>query len=215
MHYTRRLRLPLDTPTIGEQTAFVLIVTAAGAGMGLVALGFQAMLRGANRLFFGPFRQPDLTANLLSRPYLALVPATGGLLVGLYFRYVVRRPAGHGVSEVVVALETRGSRLHWIAGIHTAIASSITIGSGGSAGPEGPIIQIGASLAAPLTGAAFAAEVLLEELEPRSLALIALAAVAAGRSRCRHCPRRPGRRCRWTSCSVCSRHRWALRCCCW
>jgi CIC family chloride channel protein len=86
----------------------------------------------------------------------------------------------------------------------------VTIGSGGSAGPEGPIIQIGAALAsglgqllrlpahrlrtllacgaaaglagmyhAPFTGAAFSAEVLLEELEPRTFSLLALAAVAA------------------------------------
>jgi len=130
--------------------------------------------------------------------------------VGLYLRFVLHAPAGHGVSEVIVAVETRGSRLPWIAGVHTAIGSTVTIGSGGSAGPEGPIIQIGAALSsglgqllrlpaprlrtllacgagaglagmyhAPLTGAAFASEVLLEELEPRRFSLLALAAVAA------------------------------------
>jgi CIC family chloride channel protein len=134
----------------------------------------------------------------------------GGLLVGLYLRFVLRSPAGHGVSEVIVAVETRGSRLPWITGVHTAIGSTVTIGSGGSAGPEGPIIQIGAALSsglgqlfrlpaprlrtllacgagaglagmyhAPLTGAAFASEVLLEDLEPRRFSLLALAAVAS------------------------------------
>ena len=224
--------------------AFPLLVAADrrrhGAGRG----GFRELLRGANELFFGSFRRLDLTANLLTAPYVALVPAAGGLLVGLYFRFVVRRPPGHGVSEVMVALETRGSRLPWITSVHTAVASSITIGSGGSAGPEGPIIQIGAALAsgagqlfgitatrlrtlvacgagaglagmyhAPLTGAAFAAEVLLEELEPRSFSLLALAAVSASavaggstsisRSAVPRCRRRPGRTCRSTCCWAC------------
>lgn len=203
-------RLRAATIHFFRQGWFALVVVATGAGMGLAAVGFRELLKGANTLFFGGFHQLDLGATLLNRPYLALVPAAGGLLVGLYFRFVVHQGAGHGVSEVIVALETRQSRLSWVTGVHTAIASSVTIGSGGSAGPEGPIIQIGAALAsglgqllrlppnrlrtllacgagaglagmyhAPLTGAAFAAEVLLEELEPRSFSLIALATVTA------------------------------------
>jgi len=179
--------------------------------MGLVAVGFQEMLKAAQRLFFGPLsNEIDFSTTLLQKPWVALIPALGGLIVGLYFRFVVRRRAGHGVSEVILALETRQGRLAWLSGVHTAIVSSITIGSGGSAGPEGPIISIGAALAsglgqalslppnrlrtllaagaaaglagmyhAPLTGAAFSAEVLLEDLDPRTFSLLALAAVAA------------------------------------
>jgi CIC family chloride channel protein len=203
----------LTASSLRQDAGFLLLVSATGAGMGGVAVGFQQLLRGANRLFFGGFRGGltlDMSVNLLARPYVALVPALGGLLVGTYFYVVVRRPAGHGVSEVLVALAMQGSRVPWITSIHTAIGSAITIGSGGSAGPEGPIIQIGAALAsglgqrlrlpaarlrlllaagagaglagmyhAPLTGAAFASEVLLEELDPRTFSLLALAAVAA------------------------------------
>src|SRR5579883_94799 len=211
MRYAQQLRRSWRvSATLDERVAFALLVAVIGGGMGLVAVGFRVMLRAANELFFGRFHGLNLTATLFDHPEVALVPAAGGLLVGLYFQYVVRRPPGHGVSEVMVALETRGSRLPWITSVHTAIASSVTIGSGGSAGPEGPIIQIGAALAsgagqmfrisavrlrllvacgagaglagmyhAPLTGAAFAAEVLLEELEPRSFSLLALATVSA------------------------------------
>jgi CIC family chloride channel protein len=194
-----------------RQGYFVALVIATGAGMGLVAVGFQEMLKAAQRLFFGPLsNEIDFSATLLEKPWVALIPALGGLIVGLYFRFVVRREAGHGVSEVILALETRQGRLAWLSSVHTAIASSITIGSGGSAGPEGPIISIGAALAsgigqalslpptrlrtllaagaaaglagmyhAPLTGAAFSTEVLLEDLDPRTFSLLALAAVAA------------------------------------
>ncbi len=200
----------VESAALPGQAGFLALVIATGAGMGLVAVAFRETLRGANRLFFGSFQAVDLASTLLDRPYVALVPAVGGLLVGLYLRFVLRAPAGHGVSEVIVAVETRGGRLPWIAGVHTAIGSTVTIGSGGSAGPEGPIIQIGAALSsglgqlfhlpaprlrtllacgaaaglagmyhAPLTGAAFASEVLLEELEPRRFSLLALAAVAS------------------------------------
>lgn len=204
------LRERVESAGLPAQAGFLALVIATGAGMGLVAVAFRELLREANRLFFGSFTAVDLASTLLDRPYVALVPAAGGLLVGLYLRFVLRAPAGHGVSEVIVAVETRGSRLPWIAGVHTAIGSAVTIGSGGSAGPEGPIIQIGAALSsglgqlfrlppprlrtllacgaaaglagmyhAPLTGAAFASEVLLEELEPRRFSLLALAAVAS------------------------------------
>jgi chloride channel protein, CIC family len=205
-----RSRMPPAVLRYTRQGYFVALVAATGAGMGLVAVAFQELLKGLNSLFFGRLGQLDLGATLLDRPYIALVPTLGGLLVGLYYLYAARRPAGHGVTEVILALETRQGRLPWISSVHTAIGSSITIGSGGSAGPEGPIIAIGAALAsglgqvlhlppqrlrtllaagaaaglsgmyhAPLTGAAFSAEVLLEDLDPRNFSLLALAAVAA------------------------------------
>src|SRR5579883_791875 len=155
-----------------RQGYFVVLVALTGAGMGFVAVAFQELLKQMNTLFFGRLGQLDLGSTLLDRPYIALVPALGGLLVGLYYLYVVRRPAGHGVSEVILALETRQGRLPWISSVHTAIGSSVTIGSGGSAGPEGPIIAIGAALASGLGQ--------LLHLPPRRLRVLLAAGAAAG-----------------------------------
>src|SRR5579875_3688648 len=96
-----RNRFQISTLRYARQGYFVVLVAATGAGMGLVAVGFQEMLKEVTDLFFGPLGQLDLGATLLDRPYIALAPALGGLLVGLYFLHIVRRPAGHGVSEVI------------------------------------------------------------------------------------------------------------------
>lgn len=75
-----------------------------------------------------------------------LMPAAGGLLVGPLVWFLARDAGGHGVPEVVQALLMRGGRIRGRVALVKGVASSLTLGSGGSAGREGPMIQIGASL---------------------------------------------------------------------
>jgi chloride channel protein, CIC family len=75
---------------------------------------------------------------------LILWPALGGLLVGLIGR--VFGPGGHGVPDVIESVIRTQGFMKPIAAVQTLIASSITIGTGGSAGAEGPIVQIGAAI---------------------------------------------------------------------
>jgi CIC family chloride channel protein len=79
-------------------------------------------------------------------PLLVLFPAAGGLIVGLVARYVVRGKEGHGVVDVIeTVLRSRG-RIRPVTAIEKILTSAVTIGSGGSAGAEGPIVQIGAAI---------------------------------------------------------------------
>ncbi len=129
---------------------FVLAI-AVGLIVGIAADGFRWLLPHANALFFGTFHATGLnltrSSYRLQHPYIFLLPALGGLLVGLFLHFVAPQAGGHGVAEVLAAMETRGGRIPPQVSAYTAIASSITIGSGGSAGPEGPAIQIGAAIA--------------------------------------------------------------------
>ena len=75
-----------------------------------------------------------------------LAPALGGLLVGLAQRFFGRESEGHGVPDVMEAVALRGGRVARRVVVTKAVASALTIGSGGSAGREGPIVQIGASV---------------------------------------------------------------------
>jgi chloride channel protein, CIC family len=68
------------------------------------------------------------------------------LLVGPIIHFVAPEVKGHGVPEVLTAIAVRGGRIRPVVVVAKAICSAITIGSGGSAGREGPIVQIGASL---------------------------------------------------------------------
>ncbi len=77
--------------------------------------------------------------------WVVLVPAAGGLLVGLITRYFAPETKGHGVPEVMAAVATQGGRIRPRVALAKILASGICIGSGGSAGREGPIVQIGSA----------------------------------------------------------------------
>jgi CIC family chloride channel protein len=96
---------------------------------------------------------PEITSRL-GKAYIAFVPAIGGLLVGLLVYYFAREAKGHGVPEVMEAVALKGGRIRPIVAIVKSLASSITIGSGGSVGREGPIVQIGSALGSTI-GQAF------------------------------------------------------------
>ncbi len=80
----------------------------------------------------------------LGKSYVIFIPALGGLIVGsLIFKFAYEAK-GSGIPEVMEAMALRNGRIRPIVAIVKAVASAITIGSGGAAGREGPIVQIGA-----------------------------------------------------------------------
>ena len=78
--------------------------------------------------------------------HLILMPALGGLIVGPLVYYFAREAKGHGVPEVMEALELRGGVIRPRVVLVKALASSVCIGTGGSVGREGPIAQIGSAI---------------------------------------------------------------------
>ncbi len=92
------------------------------------------------------------SGNLLQRienlPFywVIAVPTLGGLLVGIVSKYSSKDAQGHGVPEVIQAIMNKGGKIKPIVAIVKSFTSAITIGTGGSVGYEGPIVQIGASI---------------------------------------------------------------------
>ena len=78
---------------------------------------------------------------------LVLLPALGGLAVGLFTVYIVRAREGHGIVDVMESVIRNRGVIQPLSAIEKIITSAITIGTGGSAGAEGPIVQIGAGIA--------------------------------------------------------------------
>ena len=74
---------------------------------------------------------------------LPLLPMAGALLTGILVHRFAREASGHGVPQVIESLSTKGGRIPAKVGIVKIVASICTVGSGGSAGAEGPIVQIG------------------------------------------------------------------------
>jgi CIC family chloride channel protein len=94
-----------------------------------------------------PFGEPPMfapTATAFSRWVLLLVPALGGLLSGFIVYQFAPEAEGHGTDSAIDAYHNHQGRIRGRVPIVKAIASAITLGSGGSGGREGPIAQIGA-----------------------------------------------------------------------
>ncbi|MBD3225612.1 MAG: CBS domain-containing protein [Caldithrix sp.] len=79
-----------------------------------------------------------------------LVPTVGGLIVGPIVHFIAREVRGSGIPEVMESVAIRGGSIRPRVVLAKAAAAAITIGSGGSAGREGPIVQIGSAIGSAL-----------------------------------------------------------------
>ena len=79
-----------------------------------------------------------------------ICPVLGILISGLYVRYIVRDNISHGVTKVLYAISQKKSRLKPHNMYTSMVASSVTIGFGGSVGAEGPIVYTGAAIGSNL-----------------------------------------------------------------
>ena len=89
--------------------------------------------------------------NTTEANYLYLVyPVVGIFLTGLFVRYVVKDDISHGVTKILYAISRRQSRIKRHNTWSSIIASSITIGFGGSVGAEAPIVLTGSAIGSNL-----------------------------------------------------------------
>lgn len=134
----------LSWPRISPFRLGILLAILVGVVSGLGAVGFHYLLDFFHALFFGAY-----LGSLwpLGRYAVILLPATGGLLVGLLVYFFAREAKGHGVPEVMLAVTREGGRIRGRVAVIKSLASSICISSGGSVGREGPIVQIGSAAA--------------------------------------------------------------------
>lgn len=105
--------------------------------------------------------------------YLYLVyPVVGILITVLFVKYIVKENISHGVTKVLYAISRRKSRLKKKNMYASLVASSITIGFGGSVGAEGPIVFTGSAIGSNI-GQAF-------RLSPKVLMILVGCGAAAG-----------------------------------
>jgi CIC family chloride channel protein len=127
----------------------VLFGTAllVGIGAGIGAIIFRYLIDAVAWVGYTWF--PSVTSNW-GNAYVIIVPAVGGLIVGLLVYFFAREAKGHGVPEVMEAVAIHGGRIRPRVAVIKSLASSVCIGSGGSVGREGPIVQIGSALGSTL-----------------------------------------------------------------
>lgn len=133
-------------PRLTETQIMVFMAFLVGIGSGFGAVAFRKLITLFTWVFFselGPHLQGAIGGGRL---YLLLLPAIGALIYSPLIRFFAPEARGHGVPEVMLAVALQGGRMRPVIVVVKAVASALTIGSGGSVGREGPIVQIGAAL---------------------------------------------------------------------
>lgn len=82
--------------------------------------------------------------------FYLLYPFIGILLAVLFVRYIIKDDIGHGVSKILYAISRKSGKLKPHKMYSSMVASSLTIGFGGSVGAEAPIVLTGASIGSNL-----------------------------------------------------------------
>jgi CIC family chloride channel protein len=151
----------IQRPAASGQLLMVVLAIACGLAGAAGAVLFRVLIRFAQAAFFGGVDGVTafLEEGLLAEPHdplevarqlpwylLIAIPALGGLLVGPIITFFAKEAKGHGVPEVMAAVALRGGVIRNRVAAAKIVASAISIGSGGSVGREGPIVQIGSAL---------------------------------------------------------------------
>ena len=138
-----RVRLSRWLARVGFTQDWFLIPMAALIGTlgGLIATGFDRLVHWTGQAFYWYWDHGS--QSRFAYVLLVVLPAVGGLLVGLSRRFVFRLPQSHGIPMVIEAVARRQGEMPLKNGLAKAVHAALTIGSGGSAGVEGPIIQVG------------------------------------------------------------------------
>ena len=124
--------------------SIVAIIIGVLGGYG--ALIFRYIIKGTQYVFYQNTDDILTFAHTLPFYLKIALPALGGLIVGPLVYFGAREAKGHGVPVVMEAVALRDGHIRPRVALVTILASGITIGSGGSVGREGPIVQIGSSI---------------------------------------------------------------------
>ncbi|MBU0506605.1 MAG: chloride channel protein [bacterium] len=200
----------LEKVMMTEHTFMIVIAVIIGILAGFGAIIIRSLIKWVSTISFPG--TSDLLSNIMAQPWyvIVFVPALGGAIVGPLIYFFAREAKGHGVPEVMQAILLKGGIIRPRVAIVKAIASVLTIGTGGSVGREGPIVQIGSSIGssvgqffrvsdqrlttfvgcgaaagiaaafnAPIAGALFAVEIILQDFAFSQFSPIVISSVTA------------------------------------
>lgn len=176
---TRRSALALQSlfkaaefARVSKWVAFGVFVGVVG---GFVGIGFEWLVSIASQLLLrGPVGiSGEGVAGVGERWWLVLaIPAAGGLATGFLIHTFSPESEGHGTDSVILAFHKARGLVRARVVFFKAITSAITIGTGGSAGQEGPICQIGSGVGSSIAN--------LLKLSDRDRRILLLCGAAAG-----------------------------------
>lgn len=118
----------------------VIVAVVIGILCGVAAYAFKWLLAEVSGLFM-----PHIKENVINW-WIVGVPVAGILLTGIFNRYIIHDNPTHGTGRLINDLAAKNYRLRGDLTYSPIIASSITLGMGGTSGSEGPIAYAGAAI---------------------------------------------------------------------
>ncbi len=145
----RRARVWRRSSFLPEQNYLIILAVVVGVATGLGSVGFMLAIE-----LLADFARGPVAALLewFGPARLVLLPAIGGLLVGMLVQRFAPEAKGQGVPDVMTALATRGGHVRKRIVAVKMVAASLTIGFGGAAGRVGPLVQMGSAIGSMVAG---------------------------------------------------------------
>lgn len=119
-----------------DRLLMILIAIIVGTCSGIAALLLNRSLESMLHLLH----------NFQNLWWAIFLPGIGAALSSLFLEKVVNEGAGHGVPEVIYSVSRYGGLMRFRSSFSRLVSSFLTIGSGGSAGPEAPVVMSGAAI---------------------------------------------------------------------
>ena len=147
--------MPDPQPKDSRTRRLFVIATLIGLLAGVAAWAFRLLIAYIHNLAFFGQLSGVYDANVHTAPstwgaFVILVPVLGGLVVVWLIETFAPEAKGHGVPEVMDAVYHQRGRIRGVVSVIKAVASAMTIGTGGSLGCEGPIVQISAAFSSAI-----------------------------------------------------------------
>ena len=156
---------------------WLLFGVIIGVGAGLAAIAFHRCIELVTGWTLGDiagFKPPQplgegqaIISAITHRWAIPIITALGGLLAGFVVYKLAPEAEGHGTDSAIDAYHNKNGNIRWRIPYVKFVASTITIGTGGSAGPEGPASQMGAGFGS------FIAQIAHLSVEDRRIAVAA------------------------------------------
>lgn len=132
-----------------SQVQFWFIALLVGVAAGFAALGFRKAIEVLQRNIYGA-DEATLTSHAATLPWwwILLLPIFGGLIVGLILHHFTPDGRVRAVADTIEGAALRNGRVEKRAGLASALASMLTLSTGGSSGREGPVVHLAGVISA-------------------------------------------------------------------
>ncbi|MFC1885182.1 chloride channel protein [Thermodesulfobacteriota bacterium] len=129
-----------------EHATMAILAVLVGLAAGLGAVGFRHLINFVQTIAYGSSQELLGVVQAIPWNMKVWIPAAGGIVVGPLVYFLAREAKGHGVPEVMEAVALKSGIIRKRIVLVKSLASAICIGTGGSVGREGPIVQIGSAI---------------------------------------------------------------------